>query len=426
MSAVIMLSFFAFALLGVPLAFALGLSTIVGLSLSDLPVDMMGGRLMFSVNSFPLMAIPFFMLAGELMVHGGIVNRIIAFANTLVGSIRGGLGHVTIFTGLGLASVSGTAVADAAALGSALLRPMEKLYGRAFSSSLIAATANLGPIQPPSTAMIVYASIAGPGVAIGALFIAGVVPALLIVAFMVAYVFVIAKIRNFPLSGERFQIARVLREGWRTLPVLTMPVVVIGGIIGGAFTATEGGAIAVVMALLIGFFVTRELKLSHLPGSLLSAAITTGIVGTIIAFAATVTFLFTIDQIPQQLSALIGQWTKDPTGFLIIVFLMLIVVGMFIEPTAAYVMLVPIFAPIAVTYGIDPIHFAMVFVLTLVVGMLTPPVGTLLFVMCAMTGLTIWQIVKENWPLMLIQFGVCLLVLFFPGLVLWLPRLLGY
>lgn len=426
MSLFISILFFVFCLLAVPLGFSFGLAGLVGVYMSDLPLELIASRMMFSINSFPLLAIPFFMLAGELMVKGGIVSLAVEFANTLVGRVRGGLGQVTILSALGLSSVSGTAVADAAALGSALLKPLSKAYGVRFGAGLIASAANLGPILPPSTAMIVYASIAGPGLSLPALLLGGVLPAFMIAGFMSLYVYVIARRRNYPITGEPFNWGRVFSKGLRTFPVLMLPVIIIGGIIGGVFTATEGGAVAVVLALLLGFFYTKELKLSHLPPALLGAALTTAAVAMIIAFASIMTFIFSIDNLPELLAAFLQGITSDPLMFLILVFILLVLVGTFMESTAAYVMLVPIFVPIADSYGIDPVHFALVFILTLIVGMLTPPVGVLLFVMCSLSGLKLGELVNEIWGYMGIQFGVTFLVVFFPALFLWLPRLAGY
>ena len=426
MSAAISVIFFAVCLIGVPLAFAFGIAGMFGLWMKGLPIELLASKMMFAINSFPLLAIPFFMLAGELMVRGGVVRVAIAFANTIVGRVRGGLGQVTIASGLGLASVSGAAVADAAALGSALIKPLGENYGRPFGAALIAASGNLGPILPPSTAMIVYATIAGPTLSLPALFIGGILPAFLIAALMSAYVYVAARRRGFPISGEPFSIKAIGWSGLRSLPVIALPVVVIGGIIGGVFTATEGGAIAVVMAALLGFFYTRELKLSDVVPALRDAALTTGVVTVIIAFASTVTFIFSIDHLPMDLRALLQGLTDDPTVFLLLIFAMLVLVGMFMESTAAYVMLVPIFAPMALTYGVDPLHFALVFILTLIVGMLTPPVGVLLFLMAGITGLKVGEIIREVWPYILIEVAVTLAVLFLPGVFLFLPRLAGY
>ncbi len=426
MSAVVAIVFFTACLVGIPLAFAFGVAGMAGLFMSGLPIELVASKMMFAVNSFPLLAIPFFMLAGELMVRGGIVRIAVEFANTVVGRLSGGLGHVTVASGLGLASVSGAAVADAAALGSALMKPLGDAYGRPFGAALIAATGNLGPILPPSTAMIVYATIAGPTLSLPALFIGGILPAFLIALLMSLYVYAAARRRGFPKTGEPFSVGAVRRAGLRAFPVMLLPVVVIGGIMGGAFTATEGGAIAVVFSAALGHFYTRELKLSDFPKALLQAGLTTGVVTVIIAFAATVTFILSIDHLPLELRTLLQLLTADPTLFLLLVFLMLVVIGMFMESTAAYVMLVPIFAPMALVYGIDPLHFALVFILTLIVGMLTPPVGALLFLMSGMTGLKVGAIVREVWPYIAIQIGVTLAVLFFPGVFLFLPRLAGY
>lgn len=426
MTLLVCIVFFGGCLLGIPIAFSFGIAGVVGLFCAGLPIEMVASKMMYAINAFPLLAIPFFMLAGELMVRGGIVRIAIEFANTLIGRVHGGLGFVTVGAGLGLSSVSGTAVADAAALGSALMKPMGNAYGRPFAAALIAATGNLGPILPPSTAMIVYATIAGPDIVLPALFIAGILPALLVAGLMVLYVYAAARFRKFPLTGEPFQLRLALQAGIKAGPVLVLPILVIGGIMGGAFTATEGGAIAVLLSALLGVFYTKELTLRDMLDSLLHAGLTTGVVTVIIACASTATFLLSIDHLPTTLSAFLQGVTDDPTTFLFLVLLMLVVVGMFMESTAAYVMLVPIFAPMAGIYGIEPLHFALVFILTLIVGMLTPPVGALLFLLSSMTGLKVGDILKETWPHIAIQFGVTIAVILFPSLFLFLPRLAGY
>jgi len=417
--------FFGTAAIGIPIAFALGLAALAGLVVGDMAFNIMAEKMMFSVDSFPLMAIPFFMLAGELMVQGGIMTRLIDLANSLVGRVRGGLAQVAVGSGMGMACVSGTAVADATALGALLIRPMQPHYGLPFSTAVVAAAANLGPILPPSTAMIIYATLAGSSVSVSAMFAAGFVPGLTIGFASMALIWFIARARGFPVTGERVSLGRVLHQLRRAGVVLMMPVVVIGGIVGGVFTATEGGAIAVAYAILAGLFVTRDLKLSDLPQAMLRAAITTSVVGALVAFASTVTFIFTIELVPMRLAEYLSHVSADPTVFLLLTMAVLVVVGMFIEPTAAYIMLVPIFAPLAIQMGVDPLHFAMCFVLNLVVGVLTPPVGTLLFVMCGMTGLTMWQLFRELWPFVVVQYGVVLITVFWPDFVLWLPRALG-
>lgn len=426
MSLAITLAFFAFGLLGMPIAFALGFGSLIGLWMANVDANMLPQRMLHAINSFPLMSIPFFMLAGELMIKADIMSRLIAFANAFVGRVRGGLGHATMIAAAGLSTVSGAAVADASALSGTLIPELKKSYGLPFASAVVAAAANLGPIIPPSGAMIVYALMAGPSVSIGGLFMAGVVPGLILTAAMMGWCSYVAWKRNYPLSGEGFSLAHVVKVVRSSLIVFLMPVTVIGGIIGGAFTATEGSAIAVVYALFVGFFVTRKLKLSDLPDALLRAAITTAIVGAMIAFASTITFLFTIDQLPQKLAQLLKLITDNPLIFNLIVCVILFIVGTALESNAAYIMLVPLFHPIALEFGLDPLHFGFLFVFNLVIGMLTPPVAVVLMVVQGVSGVATKPFMKEVWPFVWVQYAVLFLCMLFPPIVTWLPRAMGY
>lgn len=418
--------FFGAGLLGMPLAFALGLSAVAGLFISDVDLNLLPSRMMNSVNAFPLMSIPFFILAGELMLKAGMMERLIDLANAVVGRVRGGLGHVTMLAGLGLSTVSGSAVADASALGSTMIPSLQKSYGRGFSGALCAAAANLGPIIPPSGAMIVYAFMAGPTVSVGGMFMAGVVPGVVLVVSMMAMVSVVAHVRGFPLTGEAFSIGRILHELKRSAIILLMPLVVIGGIVGGAFTATEGSAVAVVFALIAGFGITRRLKLADLPEALVRTAITSAVVGAMIAFASVVTYLLTIDRLPLQLTNLIQGMTSSPMAFLLLVAVALFIVGMFLESNAAYIMLVPLLHPIALKYGIDPLHFGFLFVFNLVIGMMTPPVGVVLFVICGMTGLKLGELARHVAPFVVLMYALLLACMVWPALVLTVPRAMGY
>jgi tripartite ATP-independent transporter DctM subunit len=422
----IIVGFMALALLGMPIAFALGFVALIAVLASGIDLTMIPHRMMHSVNSFPLMAIPFFMLAGELMIKAGIVERLIELANAFVGRVRGGLAHVTMLSGAGLATVSGTAVSDASALSSILVPSLAKAYDRPFATAIVAAAANLGPIIPPSAAMIVYAFMAGSTVSVGGMFMAGVIPGLLITFGFMALCSWIAWHRGFPLTGQPFRFGNVLEQLRHSLFILMMPVIVIGGIVGGAFTATEGSAIAVVYALAIGFFITRKLTFADLPGVLLRAAITSAMVGALIAFASAVTFLLTVDLLPQKLSVALQSLTSDPLVFNLLVALVLFVVGMFMESNAAYIMLVPLLHPIALAYGIDPLHFGFLFVLNLVIGMLTPPVGVVLFVVCGITGVRMSELVRAVWPFIAWMFTVLFACMLYPPLCLWLPKALGY
>lgn len=422
----IIAGFMALALFGMPIAFALGFAALIAVLASGIDLTMIPHRMMHSVNSFPLMAIPFFMLAGELMIKAGIVERLIELANAFVGRVRGGLAHVTMLSGAGLATVSGTAVSDASALSSILVPALKKAYDLPFATAIVAAAANLGPIIPPSAAMIVYAFMAGSTVSVGGMFMAGVIPGLLITFGFMAMCSWIAWRRDFPLTGEPFRFGNVLTQLKRSLIILLMPVIVIGGIVGGAFTATEGSAIAVVYALAIGFFVTRKLRLADLPGVLLRAAITSAMVGALIAFASAVTFLLTVDLLPQKLSTGLQALTSNPLAFNVLVALVLLVVGMFMESNAAYIMLVPLLHPIALAYGIDPLHFGFLFVLNLVIGMLTPPVGVVLFVVCGITGVRMGNLVRAVWPFIAWMYTVLFTTMLYPPLCTWLPKALGY
>jgi tripartite ATP-independent transporter DctM subunit len=426
MTLYVMLGFFAAAILGMPLAFALGFGAVVGIFTSDLDSNMLPTRMMNAVNAFPLMSIPFFILAGELMMKGGIIERLIDLANAVVGRVRGGLAHVTMLAGLGLSTVSGAAVADASALSGTLLSPLAKAYSVGFAAAVIAAAANLGPIIPPSGAMIVYAFMAGPTVSVGGLFMAGVVPGLILVATMMAMCSGYAIKRNYPTTGEAFAVPRVLHELKRSFVILLMPVVVIGGIVAGVFTATEGSAIAVVYALVIGFFVTRRLKLADLPEALVQTAITSAVVGAMIAFASAVTYMLTIDLFPMKLATFLRETTTNPLVFNLLVALILFIVGCFLESNAAYIMLVPLLHPIALQYGIDPLHFGFLFVFNLVIGMLTPPVGVVLFVVCGVARISLGEITRHVWPFVAAMYLLLLVCMLVPSLVLTLPRALGF
>ncbi|WP_339775802.1 TRAP transporter large permease [uncultured Thalassospira sp.] len=426
MTIAVIIAFLALALIGMPLAFALGLASLIGLLAGGIDLSVMPQRMLHAVDSFPLMAIPLFMLAGELMVRSGIMRLLIEFADALVGRLHGGLAHVAIVAGMILAAVTGAAVASASALGSTLVPSMRKSYDDGYSSAVIASAANLGAIIPPSNAMIVYALMAGSSVSVGGLFMSGIVPGIILTLGFMALASFISWRRGFKLTGNRLNARDLALRTWKALPVLLMPVVVVGGIIGGVFTATEGAGISVFYAFVIGMFVTRELKLSDLPDALFRAAVSAAMVGALIAFAAAVTFIFTIDMVPARIAGLLQSVTSSPEMFLILVMLILVTVGMFIESNAAYIMLVPLFAPVAISFHIDPLLFGFLFVFNLVIGMVTPPVGIVLFVMSGITKLPMARLIRNIWPYVLLQYGVLVLCMLFPDIVTALPRAMGY
>ena len=421
----IVVVFVIFGVLGMPLAFALGLAGMAGILVGDFPMLQLAGKMVNSIDSFPLMAIPLFMLAGQLLLRGGIMERLIEWADAVVGRVKGGLGHVTVVAAMGLSSVSGTAVADATALGATLGPSLSKAYGRPFGAALVAASSCLGPIIPPSAGMIVYAILA-EDVSVGAMFIAGIVPGIFLGLAMMGLCTFYAYRRNYPVTGEAFSWRNVFYQTRRSFIVFMMPVIVIGGIIGGVFTATEGAAIAVVYALIIGFFITRKLKLSDLPVALLNAGIVSAIVGALIAFASQVTYLLTAEMVGVQIGEWLRALTENPLLFTFVVQLLLVVVGMFMESNAAYVMLVPIISPIAVQYGLDPVYFGFLFVMNITLGSITPPVGVLLFVASGIWRINIVEIIREVWPFIIVQYAVLFVCMLFPQIVLFLPKLVGY
>lgn len=418
-------TFVVFGILGMPIAFALGLAGLVGVWVGDYPLLQVPGKMVYAVDSFPLMSIPLFMLAGQFMMRGGIMALIVDLADALVGRVRGGLGHVTVLAAMGLSSVSGTAVADAAALGGTLGPSLTKAYGRSFSAALVASASNLGPIIPPSAGMILYAVLAEE-LSIGALFIAGVVPGIFLAVATMGLTTYFAYRRGYPVSGTPFSLRNVLKQLRRSLVVLLMPVLVMGGIVGGVFTATEGAAIAVVYSAFVGFFVTRQLKLSDLPPSLLNAAIVTGIVGALIAFASQMTYLLTTEMVSVTIAEWLQEVTSSPMVFTFLVMVLLLLIGIPLEANATFIMLVPIIAPIATQYGIDPVYFALVFVMNVTLGGITPPVGGQLFVVSSIWRVGMLDITKEIWPFIILQYAVLFVCTLFPEIVLFLPRLLGY
>jgi tripartite ATP-independent transporter DctM subunit len=417
--------FFVLAAFGMPLSFALGLASLAGMLYGGLDPIQIPGKMVHAVDSFPLMAIPLFMLAGQLMIRGGIMGPLIEFANAVVGRVRGGLAHVTVLSAMGLSSVTGVAVADATALGGTLGPALTKAYSREFGASVVASASCMGPIIPPSAAMIVYA-IMVEDISVAGLFMAGVVPGVVMGVAMMALCSVIAARRGYPPTGDPFTVRNLLRQARRSLFVFTMPVVVLGGIIGGVFTATEGAAIAVVYALAIGFGVTRKLRLADLPSALLNAGILSAVVGALLAFSSTVTHIFTLELVAVWMVETFQRITAEPYAFLALVMVALLVAGMFMESNTIIVMLAPILAPIAIAYGLDPLYFGFLFVMNIVLGSITPPVGILLFVASGIWGLRLTAIIANIWPFILLLYGVLAVCLLVPELILYFPHVLGY
>jgi len=420
------LTFLVSLALGVPIAFGLGLAaTAAVVAWGQVPLWLLPQRMFTGVDSFVFMAIPFFILAGELMCTSGILDRLVKFTDSLVGHIRGGLAHVNIVASMIFAGISGSAVADAAALGALLIPSMQKEYDVDFGSGVCAGASTIGPIIPPSIPMVIYALAAG-GVSIAALFLAGVIPGILMGLGMMAIAYGIAKRRGYPVRPRSLSWRVLLVQFWQVLPALLMPVIIVGGILGGIFTATEAAAVAVAYAVLVGFVVTKELKWRDIPPALLKAGVTTSVVFMLIATSNAVSWLLTTQQVPRLIGQFLQHVTSSPAVFLLIVNIFLLIVGCLLDLSAAIIMFVPILAPIALIYGIDPLHFGFVVVLNLVIGLLTPPVGVCLFVVAGIARIPLERLVRAVWPFLLWQIAVLILVTYVPVVCTAIPRFFGY
>lgn len=410
-----------------PIAFSLGISAFISLlSWGHIPLKIVVQRMFTGVDSFPLMAIPFFMLAGELMATGGILRGLFRFSDALVGHIRGGLGHVNVVASMFFAGITGSAVADTAALGPMEIGMMtEAGYDVDYSAAITAASATLGPIIPPSIPMVIYAVAAG-NVSVAGLFLSGAIPGVLIGVGMMIFNYIISLKRNYPRRQTPIGLREFLRIFVRAISVLMMPIIIMGGILSGVFTPTEASAIAVGYAFLLGFFVIRELDFKGLVQALLRAGITTGVVLFVVATANIFSWVLATQQVPQLVASLLLSISDKPLVFLLLVNIFLLIVGCFMDTTAALIILVPIFAPIASQFGIHPLHFGLVFSLNLIIGLATPPVGLCLFVVCGISKISLERVSKEIWPFILIEVGVLFLITYVPAIPMALPKLFGY
>ena len=414
-------------LTGMPIAFCLGVTTLVSvLFMGDLPLAILPQKMFTGVDFFSLTAIPFFILAGELMNHGKITDALVAFAQQIVGRMRGGLAHVNIVASMFFSGITGSAVADASALGSLLIPAMEKeKYGRGFASAVTAAAAVMGPIIPPSIIMVVYALVEG-GVSIGALFMAGYIPGILIGLFQMVTAYFIARKENLPRMDESFSLPVFLSRFKSALLPLFTPLIIMGGILGGIFTPTEAAAVACLYAFLVGYFVFRSLDIAHLPKILFNTVVTTSMVFLIFCMGQVLVALLTINQVPQQITEFMLSISSNPFVFLLLVNILLLIVGCFIEAGVAIIILVPILAPVAVKMGVDPLHFAMVVVVNLCLGLLTPPMGVVLFVVCGIANLSLEEITRAIWPFLIAILIVLFLITYIPPLTLAIPRYFGF
>ncbi|MAX33052.1 MAG: C4-dicarboxylate ABC transporter permease [Halomonadaceae bacterium] len=423
MNAAIGLSLIILFSLGVPIAISILLASIIGIEFfSRLPLLLVPQQMFVGIDNFPLMAIPFFILAGNLMAAGGISRRLVDLAKAMVGGVQGGLAMTCVLTCMMFAAVSGSSVATTFAIGSILIPAMVKHdYPRPLAASIQASSAELGVLIPPSIPLILYG--VSTDTSIGKLFIAGIGPGLLIGGALLLFLYLFCKIRGYGLRDreDRHDLPTAFKRAWAAM---LMPVVVIGGIYGGVFTPTEASAVAVVYAVIVGGLVYRELNMDELVPILKQSVISTAAVMLIIAAAALFSFLISRSGLPAEVASWVTQVFDSPISFLLAVNVMLLVVGMFIETSAAILVLAPIFTPIAVQYGIDPVHFGLIVVVNLALGMFTPPLGVNLFAACAVAKLSIDQLLPWLMRFVLVVLACLIAITYMPWISLGLVDLL--
>ena len=413
--------------LGVPIAFCIGLASAVAILMvgPSAPWIIVPNSMMNGMDSFPLMAVPFFVLAGDLMNRGGITVRLVNFANLLVGGIRGGLAQTNVVASMLFAGITGSALADTAAIGRILIPAMEREgYDRAYAAAITASSSIIGPVIPPSITMVLFGVTAG--VSIGGLFLAGVVPGVLIGVGLMTMAYVTARRRAFPVR----EVPVTRRMAWRisrdALIALMMPVIILGGIFGGVMTPTESAAVAVLYAILIGVFVLRELTLRDLGVALLRSGMTTASIMFIVGAARIFADMLGSEQVPEQLALIVLSFSEERWVILLLINVFLLLVGAVMDTSAAIIILVPVLLPVAASIGIDPLTFGIIMCVNLIIGLATPPLGVCLFVASDIARISVERLVATIWPFLLLEIGVLLLITYVPGLAIALPRLAGY
>lgn len=427
MAEILFPALFILLALGLPVAFAMMIAVFVALTFGSSYPHLVVVKEMFSgLDSFPLLAVPFFILAAEIMTGGAVTMALLRLAQSLVGHLRGGLGHANVVSSAMFAGISGSALADAAGPGSMMIRMMEKGgYDRPYAGALTIASAVVGPIIPPSITMIIYA-MQDQQVSVGSLFMAGVLPGVLI-TFMVLLANAYVSRKRGYVSGDAMPtLLEIGRIFVFALPALSLILLIVGGIRFGVFTPTEASVIAVFYALIVGMFVYRSLKLRDLPGILLKAAMTSGAVLLILGAARAFAWVLIIEGIPQQLAGTIISWELSPIVFLLAVNLLLLAFGLFMDPLPGVMILVPILAPISFALGIDPNHFAIIVIVNLTLGLTTPPVGSLIFVVSSTVHLKPSTLIRELPPFFLALAAALLLITFVPSLSTWLPAVSSF
>lgn len=425
---VLLLSFVILLAINVPIAFSIGIATILTMLFTIAPVPAVttvAQRMATGINSFALLAIPFFILSGQLMGRGGIARRLIDFAKVIVGMLPGGLAYVNVMASMFFGAISGSAVAATSAIGGFMIPTMNKEgYDKNFNTAVTVTGSTTGLLIPPSNVLIVY-SLASGGVSIAALFIAGYAPGILLGIGLILVAAVVSIMRKYPV-GERVGFIFGVKKLLDAIPSLLLVVIVIGGIIAGFFTATEASAVAVIYSLILSVFIYREVKVSELPSILLKSVETTAIVMLLIGTSTAMSWILSYENIPQNISAALIGLTDSKIVILLLINLILLIVGTFMDMTPAILIFTPIFLPVAVQLGITPLHFGIIIVLNLCIGLCTPPVGSVLFVGCGIGNTKITDVVKPLLPFYFVMILVLFLITYIPELTLFLPRAFGF
>lgn len=409
-------------ILNTPISIAIAIASFIYLLIENVPLVIIPQQMFQIVNSFPFLAFPMFMLVGLLMNAGGTSSRIFDFAESLVGHLRGGLGHVNVLASLIFSGMSGSAIADAGGLGAIEIKAMrERGYDVEFAVAITAASSTIGPIVPPSVPMIIYAM--AFDASIGRLFLAGFIPGILMAIALMIMVFFYARKRNYPKAAFP-SMKKILKNFYKSFLALLTPVILLGGIFLGVFTPTEGAVVAVLWASFLGFVIYKELKFSHLAKIFLEVVVRIGVVLFLLATVGTFTWILTRENIPQILLGFIGSAHITRPVFLLIANCVLLLMGMITTVTPSIILLAPIFFPIIVKLGIDPVHFGIIVVLNLMIGNLTPPVGPVLYVVSAMGGISFQRAFRHTFPFIIPLLLVLFLITYIPSIVLFLPNLL--
>jgi C4-dicarboxylate transporter DctM subunit len=423
MSALLVVLFVLVLALGLPVAFGMGVLALSYLLVAgDFPLMTMAQKMVTGMDSFLLLAIPFFLLAGGLMNAGGITDRLVEFSTRLVGHIHGGLGHVTVVANVIMSGMSGSAAADAAATGTVLIPSMIRQgYAPGFAAAISAAASCIGPIIPPSIAFVIFGSLTG--VSVGQLLVAGVVPGLLMGVYLMAACYLVARRRGYGAATRRATAGELWRSFLRAGPAMLTPVVVLGGMVAGVATPTEAAAVAVLYSLVLGL-AYRELRWREMPGMLTEVVVTTSVVYLLLGVFNLLGWILAVEQIPQALTGGFLALTDQPWLVLLVINVVLFVLGIPIEPVPLMVILGPMLVPIVAKYGIDPVHFGVVFVFNVVLGVITPPVGTNMFITCSIANCSVGAFTRESWPFIAALVLLLLLITYVPSITLFLPRLL--